>query len=101
MPKKTTTQKADNGVGQPDGAVNAAPSTPNTQEGIAPAAAVAPQPPDAAGVVGDDAQLSYRVISVLRHNGRRYEIGDLVELNGEQAVRLIGMRVVTDQAVAG
>lgn len=43
--------------------------------------------------------LSYRVIAPLRHNGHRYAPGDLVALSPEQAARLIGLRVVTDQAV--
>ena len=68
----------------------------DTQEGGAmeAAAAVAPQPLDAAEVVGDAEQLPYRVISPLRHNGKPYQVGDLVDLAGEQAARLIGLRVV-------
>jgi len=45
------------------------------------------------------ADLSYRVIAPLRHDGRRYAVGDLVTLAPAQAARLIGLRVVADQPV--
>lgn len=74
-------------------------------ESRAEAAAVAPPPLDAAGVVPAvidnaptppeaDVELSYRVISPLRHDGQRYKVGDTVNLSGPQAAHLIGLRVV-------
>lgn len=102
-------------------------STPNTPEGLAPSTTDAP-PPDRAGVAPADATevldfnlftsapadfieapepptvyivvpQSYRVISPLRHNGRRYKPGDLVTLMPAQAARLAG--VVTTEPAEG
>ncbi len=93
--KKTPAKPAS--PAKPSDVVKAAPPTPITPEGIALATAVAPQPLDAAEVVGDAEQLSYRVISPLRHNGQRYQINDLVELHLDEFARLRRLGVVTDQ----
>jgi len=77
-------------------------------ESRAEAAAVAPPPLDAAGdvpaVIADAptppeppvaaAELPYRVISPLRHDGKRYAVRTQVMLSIPQAERLIGMGVV-------
>lgn len=66
--------------------------------GVVPATIVdAPEPPETGTV------LSCRVISPLRHDGQRYKVGDLVNLSGPQAARLIGLRVVAahDEPAAG
>lgn len=59
--------------------------------------APAPETPATATLAQLDAALSlsvYRVIAPLRHNGTRYKVGGRVELDGADAARLIGLRVV-------
>ena len=122
-PAKPNDQRPDEGVikdAAPAPEADTAASTHNTPEGLAPATADAPPPPDAAGVAAEpaaddvaevldfdlfpeppDGVLSYRVISPLRHDGKRYKVGDLVNLAGPQAARLIGLRVVTTEPAEG